>query len=141
MIVSNWVSRWDFGVWGSWNSPFPQSRLDKSPDQVDGDLLGERLTKRRRCEVELQDRALAASLSQPPSAISKPKKEGIPSTGLDHDKDQFGSSDSSAPPMPKLIAGLSDDVAEREPPIPTPPVCEYVTWGGILPMWCQLQRQ
>ena len=111
-----------------------QSRLDKSPAHVAEDLFGERLTKKRRCTEGTHDRALSASMSQPASAALKPKQARIPTMWSGRDKDQSGSSDSSAPPMPILISASSEDEDERAPPIPTPPVFEYLRWEGPPPV-------
>ena len=40
-----------------------QKRLDNDPIQVGDDMLSERLTKKKRCQAEIEDRALAQKVS------------------------------------------------------------------------------
>ena len=106
-----------------------QKRLDQSPAQVAGDILSTRLTRKKRCKTELEDRALAASVRNQISPI--PTKDVKTNDAPDIHSD---SSSASVPVKPDLLrATLSGDETVRAPPAPTPPIYETVTWGDPPP--------
>lgn len=107
-----------------------QVRLDPTQSQEADDLLSRRLTTKRRCKAEMDDRTLAASVTEQypatPHCAQKPDDPPVmkssPSTAID----------SAMPSLKQDV--LSGEEAERVPPPPTPPICETVTWEEPPPL-------
>ena len=110
-----------------------QARLGKSPAQVVGDLLSDRLTNKRRRKEEVHGRVLASHLSHTlKETVQHDPLLADLGTSARQQCETSGSSNSSLSHMPGLADGLSGDEEER-PHVPTPPIRETVTWGDPSP--------
>ena len=111
-----------------------QTLLDKPHAQVADGLLSERLTAQRRCKEELRDRVLSSRLTGEKSLSAHTDGHGdVNGSAGNRLCKQSASPDPSAPVMPGLIDGLSDNADVRTHPVPTHPICEYVTWEDHAP--------
>ena len=81
------------------------------------------MTRKKRRKAELDGRAMASSVSnQHPTSSTKDVAPGAP------DVKSMSSASSDPVAHPLKYANPSDEETERDPPIPTPPVYEAVTW-------------
>ena len=89
-----------------------QIRLGQSPEQVADDLLGTRLTRKRRCKAELDGRVLASTVTKqyPASPVENEVGRETP------DIKSISSAPSGPIPPPLKHAVLSGEEEERDPP-------------------------
>ena len=129
-------SRWMYGGWGSNGTQRSgilecpihlQKRLDNDPVHVADDFLGARLTKKKRCKAETEDRVLGDAVTLNVTKKKKPKAKELPEI-------RSVSSDASGPHMPSLSLGFASGAEDgRLPPVPASPIRETITWEGPPP--------